>query len=144
MHDNEGGDNYKLSKKNIMSSNNSQRRIDGPKDKKVQMENRFANVADNKMSSQSKYRSQNLRKDDARQKSKGPKSLGAEKTKMSKYEEQLTPHSLKDENSKTGLILPKVKNQQKPTVLNASRAERLEALHRKINVNNSGIEYKTK
>jgi len=57
MHDNEGGDNYKLSKKNIMSSNNSQRRIDGPKDKKVQMENRFANVADNKMSSQSKYRS---------------------------------------------------------------------------------------
>jgi len=57
MHDNEGGDNYKLPKKNIMSSNNSQRRIDGPKDKKVQMENRFANVADNKMSSQSKYRS---------------------------------------------------------------------------------------
>ena len=98
------------------------------------MENRFAKINDNKMSSQSKYRSQNLRKDDARQKSKGPKSLGAEKTKME------TPHSLKDENSKAGLILPKVKNQQKPTILNASRAERLEALHRKINVNNSGIE----
>ena len=75
------------------------------------MENRFANVDNNnKMSSQSKYRSQNLRKDELREKSKGPKSLGAEKTKLGKYDEQNTPHSLKDENSKTGLILPKVKN----------------------------------
>ena len=34
-----------------MSANNSQRRIDVAKDKKQQMENRFSNVAENKMSS---------------------------------------------------------------------------------------------
>ena len=78
------------------------------------------------------YKSQNFKNmHEARaQNTRAPKSQGAtEKVKSQKYESDQAPPSSKGEE-KGGIVLPKVRNQQKPTIMNG-RAERFESKHAK-------------
>lgn len=78
------------------------------------------------------YKSQNFKNmHEARaQNARAPKSQGAtEKVRPQKYESDQAPPSSKGEE-KGGIVLPKVRNQQKSTIMNG-RAERFESKHGK-------------